>query len=510
MSFTENVNGFTPSFVSLALSGITHRFILVLECESRLNGELNSISHPRFCVGGQRATLDPRNVAITELMPLASSKVDLPPGWEKVHQLIYVVQQNTDEHGWQYRSAWPRFALETTDEPWLNRNNSRADVRRRLWMTTVVKRDEIIAAKRKISDLIHSRQRGVILSGLLSRLEENQFGAKSWNTRKCALLDEKVDIFHEETNAKVSEMNILGSQLKMLDGNAFSVRSMDGKQCTIFDTDTKESRRRWLVAITYQIAVRNYVMDFPPFPYAPPLGEDASSRTIICGDLQKKGQSGMNWKGRFFRLSPRELQYYEKETLKGTIKIDGAIVRSEISASLDFSVKSKSGVVMTLRAPTVEYKHIWVKTIEEQIQLIEQKCINAAMPFSLEDTALSMADYLIDIPSVVRGSPNELGGNPGIQKHTFTFKTSHRHTLLTYPMNNFYQPTHTFPSTLPTTDTFINFLLTPPSTPPQSTPTTTGTSSSGDASHPLMSSFLARSLHDDLPQVTPLTALSYI
>lgn len=78
MSFAENSNGFTPSFVSLALSGITHRFILVLECESRqYEGEV-AVSHPRFCVGGPRATLDPRNVSITDLLPLGASKVDLP------------------------------------------------------------------------------------------------------------------------------------------------------------------------------------------------------------------------------------------------------------------------------------------------------------------------------------------------------------------------------------------------------------------------------------------------
>jgi hypothetical protein len=91
MSFAEmTTNGVTPSFVSLALSGITHRFILILECESRQSADGSpQINHPRFCVGGQRATLDPRNVSITELLPLATSKVDLPQGWEKVHQLIY-------------------------------------------------------------------------------------------------------------------------------------------------------------------------------------------------------------------------------------------------------------------------------------------------------------------------------------------------------------------------------------------------------------------------------------
>ena len=98
MSFAENSNGFTPSFVSLALSGITHRFILVLECESRqYEGEV-AVSHPRFCVGGPRATLDPRNVSITDLLPLGASKVDLPAGWEKVHQLLYGRELNVEMH----------------------------------------------------------------------------------------------------------------------------------------------------------------------------------------------------------------------------------------------------------------------------------------------------------------------------------------------------------------------------------------------------------------------------
>ena len=57
------------------------------------------------------------------------------------------------------------------------------------------------------------------------------------------------------------------------------------------------------------------------------LHQDAASRTILCGDLNKKGQTGMNWKSRFFKLSPRELQYYDRDTLKGSIKVDGATVK---------------------------------------------------------------------------------------------------------------------------------------------------------------------------------------
>jgi hypothetical protein len=89
MSFTENSVGFTPDFINFALSGLNYRFLLVLECESRPGDDLPQLDHPRFWVGGHRATHDPRNVSILELQPLDPTTIEIPTGWEKVHQLIY-------------------------------------------------------------------------------------------------------------------------------------------------------------------------------------------------------------------------------------------------------------------------------------------------------------------------------------------------------------------------------------------------------------------------------------
>ena len=315
-----------------------------------------------------------------------------------------MVQHSTDEHGWQYRSQWPRFALEPTDESWTNQNNPKADVRRRLWMTTVVKRDDVLTAKRKISDLIYSRQRGIILHGPLLRLENGEHDrAKVWIVRKAALIDDRIELYDEETNRKVADLPILGRQIKMLDGFAFSIREIDGSSCIIFDTDSKETRRRWLVAISYQIAVRGPLIDFAPFPYAPPLGEDGSNRTIVCGEMLKKGQSGMNWRSRFFKLTPRELQYFDRETLKGSVKVDGAILKYD-DKSLELSIKSKSDVSMVLKAPSAETKMVWITALESQINAIEQKIVNAARAVSAEDRALTVSDGVsvgtIVIPSV--------------------------------------------------------------------------------------------------------------
>ena len=82
---------------------------------------------------------------------------------------------NTDPDGWQYRSEWPRAVLTEADEPWsaMPLESQQSTARRRLWMTTVVMRDDVLAAKRKISDTIQAHQRGVILGGPLLRLEDS-------------------------------------------------------------------------------------------------------------------------------------------------------------------------------------------------------------------------------------------------------------------------------------------------------------------------------------------------
>jgi hypothetical protein len=44
----------------------------------------------------------------------------------------------------------------------------------------------------------------------------------------------------------------------------------------------------------------------------------------MCGELQKQGQMVGGWKSRYFQLIPTELQYYEKENLKGSFPLKDA------------------------------------------------------------------------------------------------------------------------------------------------------------------------------------------
>lgn len=74
-----------------------------------------------------------------------------------------------------------------------------------------------------------------------------------------------------------------------------------------------------------------------------------------------------NWKKRFFKLTPVSLQYYEKETLKGQISIVDARLQYE-DDRLEFTVTSKDGHVLVMRADTVKTRDHWVNAVKEQLR----------------------------------------------------------------------------------------------------------------------------------------------
>lgn len=186
-------------------------------------------------------------------------------------------------------------------------------------MTTLVLREDFIVAKGKLSEMILANDRGMIMGSLLLRLEMDSDDVKEWVNRRCSLHDDRIEISDAKTGLLLTEIDLLKYEIKMLDGFAFSLRKIDGSSCVIFDADSKETRRRWLTSITYQMAVRGPLMDFAPFPYAPPVG-DTTSRVILCGYLLKQQVKTFSWNYKFFKLTSSELQYFTN-TKKKVLKV---------------------------------------------------------------------------------------------------------------------------------------------------------------------------------------------
>lgn len=377
----------SPQLVSQSLSGITHRFVLILECETRHYDEAASAqgryAPPRFCVGGPRANQDPRIVPVRQLIGITNANrndIQIPPGWEKVHQYIYVLHGNTDDHGWQYRSDWSEGVLEPQDEQWTGVHTDQHEVRRRIWMTTVVKRDDLIRAKRILSESLQRGSTGDVLSGILLKLDQGYAG-KSWQKRSVRLRLDNVEFFNGEV--KTGDMSLSQCEVKMLHSSqcpgkdfAFTVRNLSGNMKVIIDAGHKETRRRWVVAIGYQIAIHWPEVNFPPFDYGPPTGDDAHNRVLICGDLQKQGHLVKNWKSRYFQLTPRELQYFEKDLMKGKISIEEAALKYD-DRSLDFTVRGASGAVLVMRTDNQVIKTTWIRSLERAIQALKDVKIAA-------------------------------------------------------------------------------------------------------------------------------------
>lgn len=101
---------------------------------------------------------------------------------------------NTDDHGWQYRSDWSVGVLNPQDEQWVGVNADGRDVRRRLWMTTVVRKDDMIRAKRILSETLQKSRSGTILQGDLFKLEQGTI-SKSWVRRTVRLQHDALEFY---------------------------------------------------------------------------------------------------------------------------------------------------------------------------------------------------------------------------------------------------------------------------------------------------------------------------
>jgi len=378
-----------PKFILTVLKGVTHRFLLSMESETRLvdvkgktpRSALKDESPvtkfpPRFSVGGPRASKDPRSTPIEELIEITSAKpeIQLPPGWVMMHQYIHIVQPNTDENGWQYRSNWAEGVLSSKDEQWVERYKPGLhNVRRRLWMTTVVKKGDIITAKKLVFDSLNGpNKKEVIMQGNLYRYnQELGQSSTSWQRRKVLLYHHKLEFFIG--NERKGEAELEGCTVKMLFGQqcpgrnyAFSLRNASGTVGLLLEGESEESRLRWVKALQYQISLLTPDCNFAPLPYSPPTGVHPSNRILLCGDLRKDGQVV------HVQLKYTQLLCFLRDQLHCRLLLDGASMASSREESGDeFAVRFRSGYILHLGADSPEAKLSWVRAIRRQVHRLD-------------------------------------------------------------------------------------------------------------------------------------------
>jgi hypothetical protein len=295
------------------------------------------------------------------------------------HQYLYIVHDNTDEQGWQYRSRWSVGDADEKKEPWTNRPLASSMVRRRVWMTTVVDRLYLTLSKRLLSDNIRAECGGYKMQGELLRYEKGTL-TKSWQKRRVALAGNRLEFF--SGSSKKGEVPLNDCEVRMLfesqcpgKNYAFSIRNPLGNVGILLDAETGEARRSWVLAIQYQLAINSNEFNFPPMEYAPPTGEIPDNRVLLCGDLMLQGrdsEGNVLWSPRHFQLLPREIVYFENAVLMGRIFVENAKIRGD-NKSLNFQIESASGIVLYVSADTPDAKNLWLLGVNKQIQFIESQ-----------------------------------------------------------------------------------------------------------------------------------------
>jgi hypothetical protein len=369
-----------PKFILTVVKGVTHRFLLAMESEYRADSGVEyRVKHPpRFTVGGPRASKDPRTTPVDELIAITSNKpeIQLPPGWVMMHQYINIIQQNTDDDGWQYRSNWSEGPLTSKDEQWVEKYTEGHNVRRRLWMTTVVKKDDVMRAKKLVYDSLNAGpKRDVILQGNLYRYhQELGQSSTSWQRRKVLLYHNKLEFY--TGNERKGEAELEGCTVKILIGPqcpgrefAFSVRNSSGSVSALLEADSEENRLRWMKAIYYQIAILTPDVNFPPIMFGPPSGELPMNRVLFCGDLAK------NDVNMHFQLKHNLLIFAQRgDKVLGRLNLEQASLTSnKEDTGNEFAVRFRSGYILTVAADSPEKKLSWVRAIRRQVTKIENE-----------------------------------------------------------------------------------------------------------------------------------------
>ncbi|RYH15851.1 hypothetical protein EON65_30980, partial [archaeon] len=280
------------------------------------------------------------------------------------HQYIYLIHDNTDSYGWQYRSQWPPYGPPgPLDEQWSKVMKTTSQVRRRIWMTTIVPRMDLVRVKRLLSENLRVDRGKIKLEGELMRYEKGTL-AKTWQKRKVVLLHDRIEFY--SGGVKKGEVSLDDCEVRMLFENqcpgkphAFSVRNGTGTVGVLLDAESKEARRDWVLAIQYQMAVNSNEMNYVPMEYGPPTGEYPDNRVCMCSDLKMKDKDGNEFLPRHFQLLPREVVYYdEQEQLKGRIFVEEASVSD--TGSNDFTLTSASGISLSLSSDSLDTKVLWV------------------------------------------------------------------------------------------------------------------------------------------------------
>lgn len=397
----------TPEFEEEVLVGTPKlgiQFVLELQDRSRPNdfyvaGRTSQFLDPRTLQGPVLDAGDGSSLSDRMLRSADDELVQAPEGCSFLHEWVVLLEaKNTDPYGFQYRSDMFSDAptgdsavasSSASDEVWTPSPSHRCTTRRRVWFRSFCASSGVKVAKMKLSNEIIARCRGG--ESLRGEMWKLGYINRTWKKRNFILTDKSMDYYSgppSVINKQGSWDLSAGCTVRTLYGQqcpgrsfAIMIQSPDGKaRNLLLDAYSDHERVDWVFHLSYVLAMLNPSMNFPPLPSSPPFQVRPDDKVIFRGDLVKQGHVVTNWTTRHFELTSQVLRYYDGINVKGTVPLldatltdlaDGASSsRSPAGAgsnkqesSLEFSLSSRSGYLLRMRAPSKTSKDEWLENV---------------------------------------------------------------------------------------------------------------------------------------------------
>jgi hypothetical protein len=375
--FHSKFRAINLSFIRRALGSQEFHIQMVLECQ-RLSAGLYSSNNlqPFDPPAWSRAPSDsqsPCDIPESALVPISMDSFQIPSGWKYLHDFMFTSYPSRDLSGWQYSNGFEFDQISSSQFlPSLAENSkvhteTKKDlyqVRRRLWIRTIVKESELIHCRHLFSNYISSHPRGHILA---TRLYRQSHFRKRWCFGIGLLIDKEIHIFLDKNYQSHITYHLEGCEVTVLsqrprnpepattstsdhptpphrdhnpeshhpfpllgspqvprkfylfglkyiscqDGrggttgepslsSSATARELEGSMQCILSTLTNKDRDLWISALSHQLVLVNQHRYPLPTAYSVRLGPSVSDSITLCGQLWRRIHQ--TWKLNYFEL----------------------------------------------------------------------------------------------------------------------------------------------------------------------------------------------------------------
>jgi hypothetical protein len=431
------------SFIRRALGPQEFHIQMVLECQRYSTGLYSANNlQPFDPPAWSRAPSDsqsPLDISSSFLVPISLESFRIPLGWTYLHDFMFTTYPSRDLSGWQYSNNFDSSQFSSSQfissAPLAAENSKVSEtkkdlyqVRRRLWIRTIVKESELFHCRNLFSNYISTHPRGHILA---TRLYRQSHYRKRWCFGIGLLIDKEIHIFldknyqpHITYHLEGCEVSVLsqrtthnpvtgtsdhstnphrghhGSSSFPLLGTPQTPRKfylfglkhilhhdsslpssttatttgrLQGSMQCILSTLTNKDRDLWISGLYHQLALVNQHHYPIPTAYCVKLGPPISDSLSLCGKLWRRIHQ--NWRVNYFELRRNgRLSCFENGRLVTEVSLrewrTTIQIPEDITFHFPFGIYFNEELILMLSSESSSGRQSWITSLHQHIELI--------------------------------------------------------------------------------------------------------------------------------------------